>query len=363
LTHICQPPRDFWPSLEGAINGAYIPGSERMSSTFNSTRTLPRVRSPMKPVEPQGPGSHLGLLLVSFTAILSGVATFVNSFAVSGTTSSDAFVTVRNVVVALLLVPLVFVIPAAQRRLSAVDWGRLAVIGLVGGAVPFLLFFHGLQLAGPGSATASFAYRTLFLMAAVLGLVVLRERLSSRLAVAAVLLLGGNALLLSWTGPLWNPGVLFVLAATALWAVEYTLSKRALRDLPLSTVALGRMGFGGVFLLAYLAATNQFGAAAGLTGGQFGWVLVSALLLVGFVATWYAGLKYVDLSTAAAVLVLAFPITWTLSVLAGKTAFGVPQAAGAAVVAFGVCVAIGLTSFRSSLEHAVRLLAAGGRAA
>ena len=315
----------------------------------------------MNAVEARGPRSHFGLLLVFFTAIVSGVATFVNGYAVQGT-NSDAFVTVRNLAVAvslaLFLVLLLRFVPSTRRRLRGADWARLAAIGLVGGAIPFLLFFRGLELAGAGTTTASFVYRTLFLMAAALGVVVLRERLSPRLALAAVLLLGGNALLLTWTSPVWNTGVLFVLAATALWAVEYTISKHALRDLPPSVVAAGRMGFGGVFLLAYLAVTGQFGAVAGLSGGQLLWAAISAVLLVAFVATWYTGLKHVNLSTATAVLVLAFPITWALSVLAGKTAFGAPQAVGAAAVAFGVCVAVGLASLRSSLGRAVRVLAA-----
>ena len=41
----------------------------------------------------------MGLLLVLATAIVSGVSTYVNLYAVQGT-SSDVFVTVRNLVVA-----------------------------------------------------------------------------------------------------------------------------------------------------------------------------------------------------------------------------------------------------------------------
>ncbi|MGI0131891.1 MAG: DMT family transporter [Thermoplasmata archaeon] len=291
-----------------------------------------------------------GVLLVLATAVVSGVSTFINSYAVQGT-SSDAFVTWRNGLVALLLVPFAIVAGRSLRdRLRPVDWGRLALIGLVGGAVPFVLFFRGLEIAtAAGSATtASFVYRTLFVMATALGVVVLRERLHGRMAVAAGLLLLGNFLLLSLTSPILSDGTAYVLAATALWAVEYTLSKRTLRDLPAGTVATGRMGFGAVFLIAYLAATAQLGTVAGFSSGEWTWIVISALLLTAFVATWYAGLRRVDLGVATSVLVLGYPITWVLAVLVRGSAFTVEQAAGVAVIAFGTVLVIGASAWRDA---------------
>lgn len=292
-----------------------------------------------------------GLLLVISTAMISGVSTFVNFWAVQGS-NSDAFITARNLIVAALLVPMALLARREVRvLLRRVDWARLATIGLVGGAIPFVLFFRGLQMAGSsGAATATFGYRTLFVMATILGVVFLRERFSSRIVLAAGLLLGGNALLLSMTAPVWSDGTLFVLAATGLWAGEFTLSKRTLRDLPSSTVALGRMGFGGIFLAAYLVVSGQAAAAIGLSPAQWAWIGLSAFLLFGFVTTWYAGLRTVPLSTATSVLVLAFPITLALGALAGRTPVGIAQAAGATVVGVGAVVAIGAASLRETWD-------------
>ncbi len=295
-----------------------------------------------------------GLLLVFLTVLISGVSNFVNFYAVQGT-SSDAFIAARNAVVALMLVPVgLLAVRGLPRGLSRRDWTKLATIGLVGGAIPFLLFFRGLQIAGAaGAATATFGYRSLFLMASVFGVVFLGERLSPRFALAAGLLLAGNALLLSLTAPIWTDGTAYVLAATALWAGEYTLSKHTLRNVPSGTVALGRMGFGGIFLLGYVALTGQLGGVAALSAPQWAWVLLSAILLVGFVTTWYAGLKTVDLSVATAVLVLAFPITWALGFVASKSDFGLPQAAGVVAIVLGVVAAIGLASLRETWETAI----------
>ncbi len=290
----------------------------------------------------------IGLLLVLATAVISGVSTFVNSYAVAGT-NSDAFVTVRNLVVVALIAPVALVVMRGSRvRLTRVDWGRLALIGLVGGAIPFVLFFQGLQLAtaAGGAATASFVYRTLFLMATVLGLVVLKEHFHPRIVVAAGLLMGGNLLLLSLVSPLWTTGTGYVLAATILWAVEYTISKRTLRDLPSSTVALGRMGFGGAFLVGFLFLTSQWGAVGSMSGAQWTWVLISALLLAAFVGTWYAGLARVDLGVATAVLVLGFPVTWVMTLAIRGTGYALPAAIGAAFVVGGVAVVIGRSLFR-----------------
>ncbi len=296
-----------------------------------------------------------GILLVLLTVFISGVSNFVNFYAVGVPMNSDAFVAVRNAAVAVMLLPLVFLVGrTAGAKLARKDWLKLGTIGLIGGAIPFLLFFRGLQLAGAsGAATATFGYRTLFLMAGVLGVVFLKEHLSPRLALAAALLLAGNVLLLSLTAPIWTDGTAYVLAATALWAGEYTLSKHALRTLPSGTVALGRMGFGGAFLMAYVALTGQLGTVAGFGALQWQWVAISAVLLVGFVMTWYAGLKTVDVSLASAMLVLAFPITWALGFLASKSTFGLPEAAGVAAIVLGVALAIGMTSLRDTWSAVV----------
>ncbi len=299
-------------------------------------------------------------MLVFLTAFVSGVSTFVNAYAVGVTTSSDAFVTVRNILVAGAFVPVALVASRYLRapKLRGIDWARLVVIGLIGGAIPFLLFFHGLELAtkAGGAVTASFAYRTLFLFATVFGLVFLSEKFRWWVVLAAGLILGGNVLLLSLTAPIWTDGTSYVLAATVLWAAEYTVSKRTLRDLPSATVALGRMGFGAVFLAGYLAFTAQWGVVAGFSGVDWAWIGISAALLAAFVASWYPGLKRVDLGAATSVLVLGFPITWLLGILVKGSPFTLGEAAGAAVVVAGVCLAVGLAQFKATGAFLSRLL-------
>jgi len=300
----------------------------------------------------------LGVLLVLGTALISGVSTFVNSYAVAGTNSA-AFVTVRNLAVAAFIAPIALVVGTRSLvRLLGVDFGWLALIGLIGGAIPFLLFFQGLELAtkAGGAATASFVYRTLFLMAAVFGVLFLKERFSTRVVVAAVLLLAGNLLLLSIISPLWTPGMTYVFAATALWAAEYTVSKKLLARLPSTTVGFGRMGFGAVFLVGYLGLTSQYGSVTALTGGQWVWVGISAALLTAFVLTWYAGLKQVDLVVATSVLVLGFPMTWLLGILVRGTPFTADETAGATAILAGTLLVVGWQKWNDLAESLRNLL-------
>ena len=55
------------------------------------------------------------------------------------------------------------------------QWGALAAIGVIGGSVPFVLFFEGLSSAT--SPQAAFLHKTLVLWVAVLAVVFLGERL------------------------------------------------------------------------------------------------------------------------------------------------------------------------------------------
>lgn len=302
--------------------------------------------------DPAPGGLGAGFWLVGATAIVSGVSTFVNSYAV-GSTSSAAFVTSRNLLVALLLLPIaVLAVRRSARALpsGASEWGRLVLIGLIGGAIPFLLFFRGLQLAteAGGATTASFLYRTLFLWAIVLGVVALRERVSPWVLAGAVALLLGSYLMLSIRSPVWTDGSLYVLVATALWASEYTVSKHLMRSVPSMTVALGRMGFGAIFLVGYLVLTGGVVAAASFGAAQWLWVGISALLLTAFVALWYPGLSRLDLGVATSVLVAGYPVTFLLSELVRPTALAPSIVVGAVLVAGGAVLAAGPRVLRSA---------------
>lgn len=279
-----------------------------------------------------------GLLLVLATASISGFSIFINKFGVAGLDSSF-FTTAKNVVVALLLITTILLLNEWKsiRTLTGKQWSLLALIGLVGGSTPFLLFFTGLKLTS--SAQGSFIHKLMFLWVILLGLTWLKEKLDWKVVSGAILLVAGNLLLLRIKGFSLGKGDLLILAATLFWAAEITLSKRFLDEFKLKgrVVAFGRMGFGSFFLLLYLAATEKLAFFVETGWNGWLWIIVTAVLLYCYVFTFYEGLKTVPAGIAASILVLGSVVT-TLLELAWTSTVAWPQLAGSALLVLGVAL-------------------------
>ncbi len=210
-----------------------------------------------------------GFFLVLLTAIISGVSIFANSFAVQGF-NSFTFTFLKNAVVAVFLFSIILLLKdfKAIKTISRKQLGQLAVIGLIGGSIPFLLFFYALQFTT--AINAGFLHKTLFLWASLFALFFLKERLDKKFIFVALLLLAGNFLLFNISA--FGLPEMLILIATVLWAAENTFSKRVLKDLSGSIVAFGRMFFGSIFILAFLAFTNQMAPIVALSIQQIQWV-------------------------------------------------------------------------------------------
>ncbi len=268
-----------------------------------------------------------GLKYVLATALVSGFAIFVNKFFVA---YSDPYVftAVKNVLVAAVLVAayVLFRDFNSVKELTKTEWVKLAGIGVVGGSIPFLLFFKGLSMTS--AANGAFIHKTMFLIVAALAAVFLRERLNFKHLAAAAALLTANVVLIGFNLMSVGMGDLLVLAATVFWAAETILSKHTLKTVKPGIVAAARMGFGSIILLGFLAATGRAGALTALSAAQATAGLVSAAILFLYVATWYHGLKHVQASTATVVLLLGAPITALLSAAFLSTAVTAAQAGG-----------------------------------
>ncbi|MEA2036270.1 MAG: DMT family transporter [Nanoarchaeota archaeon] len=253
-----------------------------------------------------------GLIFVLFTAIISGCSIFLNQFGVKGI-DSTVFTFMKNSIVALFLLGIIVGFSEFRhlKKLSKKEWLTLVSIGLIGGSIPFVLFFRGLQLSG--GAVGSFVHKTMFIMVAVLAVVFLREKLSKRIFIPMVLLLIGNYLLLKIGKFEFNAAALLILAATMFWAVENVISKRALKTIEPRVLAFGRLFFGSLFIMAYMLVTGKFTMIFTINVAQFSWILLSAPFLLFYVITWYTGLKHVKVTTATSILLLGSPITTLLS--------------------------------------------------
>ncbi len=275
-----------------------------------------------------------GTYLVLFTALVSGFSIFINSFGVQGFDSS-VYTFSKNIVVAVMLFGIILgagVLPRL-RKLTARHWKQLAAIGLIGGSIPFLLFFKGLQMTT--GTTSAFIHKTLFIWVPVFALMFLKEKLTKRLAIAAALLLAGNFLMLRPDFGL-STGHLLIVAATVLWAAENTLAKYVLRELNGTIVAWGRMFFGSAFILLFLALTGKTGLISSMSSAQYLWILVTAVFLLLYVISYYNGLKHIKVTTAACILSLGSPITTLLSFIFKGSAISANQAIGILLIAAGI---------------------------
>jgi len=296
-----------------------------------------------------------GMLLVFATAIISGFAIFINSY---GVKSFDPYLYtfLKNLVVALFLVGLLLGLKEFKqlKKLKKKDWLLLAIIGLIGGSIPFLLFFKGLSLTT--AASGSFVHKTMFIYVAILAGVFLKEKLPSRLLIAGALLLIGNLYFLKFLPSGVQTGDLLVLAATLFWAVENTISKYALRTLSPRIVAFGRMGIGSVFIALFLIFTGGFSTVSTLTALHWQWVLISAVILFGYVTTWYTGLKYIDVSTATVILLLGSPITSLLTFIFQGQPFTQAQMIGSFLLIFGVALAVGFQTIWQTFKNLPKII-------
>ncbi len=283
-------------------------------------------------------------MFVMFTALVSGFSVFVNKFGVSGIDSS-IFAFSKNVIVALFLFGSIVLVKDFNnlKELTLKQWRRLILIGFVGGSVPFLLFFKGLQLST--GAAGSFIHKTMFVYVIVLAMVFLKEKLDKRILISAVLLLVGNGLLLRFVWNGFGVGELMILIATLFWAVENVVSKHLLKELEPKVVGFGRMFFGSMFILVYLGFTKQIGVVFSLSLSQVYWILLTSGFLFLYVFSWYNGLRDVKVTTATSVLLLGSPITTLLSYLFLGSALSLVHAVGILLLVVGV-VSVVMVEFR-----------------
>ena len=292
-----------------------------------------------------------GIALAFGVALVSGISVFVNGYAVKQVPDAAVYTTLKNGVAAILLIgaALLVVRRSEIRALDRRAWAGMTAIGVIGGSVPFILFFSGLAIAS--APTAAFIHKTLFVWVAVLAVPFLGERLGWFPIAALVLLLAGQVLAAPPTGVVWGTGETMILAATLLWAVEVILARRLLvADVPSPVVGAARLGIGLVVLVGYLAVSGRLPILAGLTATQWAWGLGTGALLAVYTGTWLAALRRADASVVASVLVIGAPITAALAAVVNGTLPAPTVVLGQAIMAVAIVVVV-IAAMRSRRER------------
>jgi len=285
-----------------------------------------------------------GPAIACITAVVSGFAIFLNGYGVRAWRDAGVgaapYTTAKNLVAAAALVALATTAARRRRRdpgrLTDSQRMRLLAVGIIGGAVPFVLFFEGLARAS--SVQAAFIHKTLVVWVALLAVPLLRERLSGLHLAAIGLLIGGEAAMGGVGSISVGTGELMIFAATLLWAVEVVVAKTLLCDLSSSLVGAARMGIGAVALVAWTLVSGGAAGLSGLPAAAWGWIALTGLALTAYVATWYLALSKAQAVDVTAVLVLGALITAALRT--GFAGAAIPNPVGLGLLAIGGVVAI-----------------------
>jgi len=173
--------------------------------------------------------------------------------------------------------------------------------------------------------------------------VMLKERLDYKFAAGAGLAIVGNFILLGSGKLSLGLGEALVLGATVLWAIEWTLTKKFLVEIPGRVIATSRMLAGAVAMVAILFAfgkTASISAMLSFTPSALLWGAAVGTLLFIYLTAWYSALSRISVSKATAILALAGPVTTILgmafagSAVSASTVFGmVLLSAGALLIA------------------------------
>ncbi len=292
----------------------------------------------------------VGTLLVLMTAIISGFSIVANKFFVT-TIDPLVFTSLRALIIGLLFLLIsVLVMDKKKGTFKKTSWKNLVLIGIIGGGFAFWLFFAGLKLTMAGHA--AFLHKTLPIYAMIFGFIFLKEKITKKYFVALLVMLIGLVLMqLQIFSAEVRIGDLMVLGATVLWALENTISKKAMmNDESNWVVTFSRMFFGSIVLFAIIFLTGKADLLLTLSIEQLVYIGASSVFLFLYVLTWYWGLKYINLSKAAMILLLAPVISLVLGMLwLGETATGF-QLAGSVLILVGAYAVINLKSEKRIIE-------------
>lgn len=282
----------------------------------------------------------LGYTFAALAAAISGVSIYVNSFGVKLFRDATLYTTLKNSVVGLaLLLPLLLWSGrrAEYRRLNRRQAGWLIALAVTGGSIPYVLFFHGLQLTN--AITGSVLNHLQFVFVAVIAFVFLGERLRAWMWVGLAVLLVGATLGTNLGKVHWDTGARLVLASTVLFAIDFVIAKHLLRDLSTLAVMTAKMSLGSLMLIAYTGLTGGLAAIPHLTFAQWRITVLVGLILLAFTVSTFVAIRNVSV-TAVIAIGQASPIVTALIDLAVTRRLRLPVANSVGLLLTFVAVAV-----------------------
>lgn len=253
-----------------------------------------------------------GIKLALLTAGFSGVAVFLNSLTVKAVGDALVFTTIKNLGVAVIMAAVLLRQKIDWQQIKA-DWKPLLAVAVIGGSLPFYLFFKGLTLSNPSLGTL--IHKTLIFWVAIWAIPVLKEKINFKQWLALGLVFGSNFVIGGMPEIKWERGESMILAATLLWSVENIIAKNLLRRIAVDTVVGARMILGAMILLLVTVGSGRLGLIFKLNSTQWLMTGISIFMLSGYVMSWYRALQKAPVTLVASVLTLGAIITNMLSAI------------------------------------------------
>lgn len=316
------------------------------------------LNDPRRPANPR-----TGYIFAGLNAIISGFAIFINSQGVKSFPDSTLYTAMKNAVVGICVLAIFLVVASSRtelRRLRRNDLALLLVVAVIGGALAYALDFRGLQISTP--VTAALIDHMQFLYVGLFAALLLHERFSPIVWVALGVLFVGLSFGITVDAVRWDAGVPLLIGATLLFAFDFIIIKHLLRTVSLLTVMLFKMTLGSILLLGYVGALGHLGTIGRLNGTQWGFVLVTGLILLAFTITSIAGLRHAS-ATAVIAIGAGSPIITTILVVLTRHVKETPAALlglGLVLVAVLLIFTLGQSQeVRRAREAETEALAAG----
>jgi drug/metabolite transporter (DMT)-like permease len=192
-----------------------------------------------------------------------------------------ALVDIRLTLGALVLLPFLWRDRAVFTRAM---WPKLAIIGLINSAIPFLLFAWAAQRSPAAIGAICNAMTVLF--AALIGFLFFGEKIGARRAIALLVGFGGVVLLATSKAGGISVGMAVVAGSTAalLYGVGVNLVRRHLGGIPPAAAAAATLGCSALLLAPFAATHWPTNAISPLAWGS--------AIAIGVLCTGYAFLLY-----------------------------------------------------------------------
>lgn len=245
-----------------------------------------------------------GILFALITSIVSGISIFYSKISV---TKIDPLVltTARNLYVGIIfLLIVIFTKKMSEfKKINRKNLLQLILIGLIGGGIPFYLFFSGLQLIG--AQTGNIIHKSLFIWVTILGMIFLREKLNPLYVISYIFVIVGIFFFAPFKFT-FGRGEIFIFSATLLWAAENIIAKKVLKNVSSDLLGLFRMGIGSMVLLGFTLLSGKERVLLSLNQTQLTTIVIGATILVFYVFFWYRALKYAPVGLVT--LLLTFSV-------------------------------------------------------